>query len=521
MNRGNAEDARARKAKMDVEALALSGAMNSRGRLTPLPPGTVVQGKYRIERHLRGTELRNQYIAIWDDQHSGRHCWECGHESNTDDDSVCQECGSELGERHFILSERWRGNFHVYHDLQDLGLFHPGLARIYDVFEDSQRLFTINEMVNDTFLTDLGSPFTLQELVEMVARGCDTLDYLHTNGIVLAGLSKDQLLVKGSLLFLHDLDVDSLQRGVVSNAQARQDVENLARILREFTPLDAPDVRTAFNQACDGLIESPQDLNQRIQAAARLSGKLRVPPTIGGMSDVGMFRTLNEDNWGWERLSDDLNLFAVADGMGGHDSGEVASELAITTLLSSARARVKGRTDFDDESLEKLLDQSFQDANNAIKDASKARRSDMGTTLVALMVYKNRTAFVANVGDSRAYLLRSGGLLQLSQDHSLVANLVAMGKISKAAAKNHPHSNILVRTVGKEYEVEIDIFRQDVQKGDLLLLCSDGLWGEVEEAETISILMAQPDLRVTARELIRAACNNGGHDNVTAVVVQI
>lgn len=521
MNRGNAEDARTRKARMDVEALALSGAMNSRGRLTPLPPGTVVQGKYRIERHLRGSELRNQYIATWDDQHQGRHCWECGFGLNTEFDTVCQECGSELGERQFILSERWRGNFQVFHELQDLGLFHPGLARIYDVFEDSQRLFTINEMVNDTFLTDLGSPFVLSDLLEMVSRGCDTLDYLHTNGIVLAGLSKDQILIKGSLLYLHDLDIDALQRGAVHGEQRRLDVEHLARILREFTPFDAPDVRLAFDQACDGQIETPLELNRRVQEASRSPFKSRFAAHMGGMSDVGMFRTLNEDNWGWERLSEDLALYAVADGMGGHDSGEVASELAITTLLASARKRVKGRTDLDDESLEKLLDQSFQDANNAIKDASKARRSDMGTTLVALMVYKNRTAFVANVGDSRAYLLRNGGLQQVSQDHSLVANLVAMGKISKAAAKNHPHSNILVRTVGKEYEVEIDIFRQDLQAGDTLLLCSDGLWGEVEESETSSLLQAQYDPRITVRELIRAANFNGGHDNITAVVVQI
>lgn len=521
MSRGNVEDARARRAKMDAEATALLGALNSRGRLAPLPPGTVIQGKYRIENFLRGTELRNQYVATWDDQVHGRHCWECGFELNGDEDSVCQECGSELGERQFIISERWRGNFQAYHDLQDVGLFHSGLARVYDVFEDSSRLFTVNEMVTQSFLSDLGSPFPAIDLLEMLARGCETLEYLHNNGVYLGGLGKDQVMVRGTHLLFHDLDLDSMQKSQVAAEQRRNDIERLARLLRDFTPFDTPHLRSLFDQACDGEFDKPLELIARAREVSRKTAPAASTKDIGGMSDVGMFRTLNEDSWGWERLSNDLSIFAVADGMGGHDSGEVASELAIKTILAGARRRLKGKTQFDDESLEKLLDQSFQEANNAIKEASNARRSDMGTTLVAMLVHKNRAAFVSNVGDSRAYLLRNGELLQVSQDHSLVANLVAMGKISKAAAKNHPHSNILVRTVGKDFEVEIDIFRQELKSGDLLLLCSDGLWGEVDDTEIASVLLSASEPRAQVQALIRTANHNGGHDNITALIVRI
>lgn len=507
--------------------MALMGALNSRGRLAPLPPGTLIQGRYRIERFLRGNELHNQYIAVWDDLAGARHCWECGYEKNALNDAVCVECGSELGERHFVLSERWRGNFRAYMDLQEMGLFHQGLARVYEVFEDSSRLFTINEMVHQGFLCDMGSPLQVHDLVELISRGCETLDYLHENGIGLINLGKDQLVLRGSLLLFHDLDVEILHEGPVPTEQRRLDVERLARLLREYTPFDVPSLRQVFDAACDGQYECPAELAEQTRSSIRHVSIHDPSPGpiyahISGMSDVGMLRTLNEDCWGWERLSDDLSLYAVADGMGGHDSGEVASEMAIKTLLASARRRLKDLQVLDDESLEMLLEKSFQEANNAIKDTSRQRRSDMGTTLVCMLIYQNRLAFVANVGDSRALLFRGSELIQISQDHSLVANLVAMGKISKAAARNHPHSNILVRTVGKEFDVEIDIFRQEVQSGDMLLLCSDGLWGEVEDLDLVKLVSKDAhDPRSTVQALVRAANENGGHDNVTALVVRV
>lgn len=522
MSRGTVEDSRARKAaKIEAEAQALLGALNSRGRLAPFPGGTIIQQKYRIERYLRGNEARNQYVASWADVSGGRHCWECGFESNDVDADVCQECGSELGERQFMLSERWRGSFQTYLDLQDLGLFHPGLARVYDVFQDGQRLFTLSELVSDHFINELSSPFSAAELVEMLSRGAETLEYLHTNGVKLQSLGKEHVLIRGAQLFLHDLEVSQIYGKPLEDDARRDDFERLARILREFTPAELPDLRWVFDQACDGQFIRAQELISRARDALRKLPRQPSPHEVAGMSDVGMLRTLNEDHWGWEKLSDELWLYAVADGMGGHDSGEVASELAVNTLLAGARRRLAGRVHLDEESLEKLLDQSFQEANKAIKDFANARRSDMGTTLVATLIYKNQTAFVANVGDSRAYLYRASQLHQVSQDHSLVANLVAMGKISKETAKNHPHSNILIRTVGKEYDVEIDIFRQALQPGDLFLLCSDGLWGEVDDSEITALIQSQSALPPLVQKLIKNANNNGGHDNITALLVRV
>jgi hypothetical protein len=121
MNRANGEDPRGRKGKADADAFALLSALGNRGRLAPLPPGTIVQGKYRVERHLRSADMRNQYLVSWDDQAGGYLCWECGYEQNAPDDERCRECDSELGGRQFILSERWRVNFQPYLDSNEQG----------------------------------------------------------------------------------------------------------------------------------------------------------------------------------------------------------------------------------------------------------------------------------------------------------------------------------------------------------------------------------------------------------------
>jgi protein phosphatase len=145
----------------------------------------------------------------------------------------------------------------------------------------------------------------------------------------------------------------------------------------------------------------------------------------------------------------------------------------------------------------------------------------MGTTLVACMVIDDAVALCANVGDSRGYLLRNGSLHQITRDHSLVARMVEQNRLTAEEARHHPHSNILLRTVGTERNVDIDIFRVDLEPDDRLLLCSDGLWGEVEDQEIESVLIQQTDPRAAARELIRAAHLGGGKDNISVVMATV
>lgn len=238
-------------------------------------------------------------------------------------------------------------------------------------------------------------------------------------------------------------------------------------------------------------------------------------------TDEGRIRELNEDSWRFEEVGMDLQLYAVADGMGGHDRGEVASALAIETLFKESFKRCKRTRKRDVSSLKRLLRSAFQRANRSVLDCGRDNESNMGTTLTTTLVYQGCEAFFANVGDSRAYLLREGKLEQVTRDHSLVAYLVQMGELTREQARTHPSGNILVRSVGSTDDVEIDVFHIPLMEGDALLLCSDGLWSELPDEEIQQILVSTPDPDIICETLVDRANDAGGKDNITCLVVTL
>jgi len=297
-------------------------------------------------------------------------------------------------------------------------------------------------------------------------------------------------------------------------------VDSIARTVRPYCALDATVLTTLLEEATDGMYE---DLESFGRALEKRIDQILVEDRhcqAAGMTDVGLVRQLNEDNWGWRRLSHRANIFVVADGMGGHDGGEVASKMAVDIMCERAVA-LESDGPQGQVAITAMIDTAFQAANNAIKDDALLKGTDMGTTLTAMLQFDDNSAYFANVGDSRAYLFRQSALSQISKDHSLVEQMVERGRISRTEARTHPHSNILLRTVGTEHDVDIDIFRVQLNKGDRILLCSDGLWGEVEEVELATVLNTYTDPRVVTRELVRAAHTGGGKDNVTVVIVDI
>lgn len=513
-----------RRTRLGLEGL--SGLLDSRlfGRPRPelLAPGQVVLGQFRIERILRSSESRHLYqVECVEGSMAARQCWECGFEHNLSDDAYCNECGMALVPRSFALSERWSGDFGPFLALHNKGVFHPSLARHYRVFEERNRVYVLTDPCEGGTLAEMSSPLTLEMIVDVGSKIAAALNQLEKAGVLVGTLGKDNIAFNDGAVLLHDPEIAQVYKDGVPPHFQGQPLEQFARILREFVPYDASGLRVVLDEVVEGKFKSPDALVSALEGVLYQQERSTGEILLSAMSDVGMARSLNEDNWGWEKLNPDTSVYAVADGMGGHDSGEIASELAVRTLMREVRRRVEGAGSFSEEILENCLDESFQSANNAVKEFSERRRSDMGTTLVTALLYRGSMAFVANVGDSRAYLFRDGTLKQISMDHSLVANLVAMGKITAEAARSHPHSNILIRTVGKEWDVEIDVFKQVVRSGDRLLLCSDGLWGEVEDQEITRILREFPESRLACRELIRAANQHGGRDNITAVLLKI
>ena len=235
-------------------------------------------------------------------------------------------------------------------------------------------------------------------------------------------------------------------------------------------------------------------------------------------TDRGKIRQHNEDNGGVFLNENGQCLAIVADGMGGHRAGDVASEMALQHLQQQWEASFQLST--ADEA-EKWLKENVEKANHLLFEHSKAvsECEGMGTTVVAA-ICTERFVSIVNVGDSRCYILNENGFQQLTNDHSLVSELVRSGQISKEDAEHHPMKNVVLRALGTEETVNMDIKTIIFEEDDKLLLCSDGLSNKVTEIEMCNILESAQSLNEKAAELVELANNHGGEDNITLVIVE-
>ena len=224
-------------------------------------------------------------------------------------------------------------------------------------------------------------------------------------------------------------------------------------------------------------------------------------------SDVGKSRELNEDNY----LVKD-NVFAVADGMGGHQAGEVASELALQASIKNLPI---------DHSIPDQLKRACKKANSQVLNHARKNMNQfgMGTTL-SMTIIDGDDLWIGHIGDSRVYLYSGGKLSQLTDDHTLVAHLLKNGEISEEEAQNHPKKNVITKAIGSQLKAEPDIFSVKIRSGDKVILCSDGLTGMIDDEEiTAAIKSGDPDEAV--EELVARADTKGGLDNITVIVVSI
>lgn len=250
--------------------------------------------------------------------------------------------------------------------------------------------------------------------------------------------------------------------------------------------------------------------------------------SYGACTHVGMKRDHNEDAY---LVFPEERLFAVADGMGGHASGEVASRIACDELRQFFEMTGKDRDATWPFKLERArsydenrISVAVRVANQAVFDrsASDARCRGMGTTIVAGHFTEDARLIVGHAGDSRAYRFREGQLSRLTVDHSLVEEYIRLGRLTEEEAKNFPQKNIILRALGQQRSVDVELAALETRPGDVYLLCSDGLSGMLEDEQTAAILAETAgDLDRCARELVAAANDNGGLDNVTCVLARV
>ena len=236
-------------------------------------------------------------------------------------------------------------------------------------------------------------------------------------------------------------------------------------------------------------------------------------------TDIGKARDINEDSFYiTDNSFSDIQLYILADGMGGCKAGDIASKLAISTAKSYIENNIKD-TPKDKESLIQLVGSSAEYANMVVYEKSKENKDfeGMGTTIEICLIYNNR-AFIAHIGDSRIYRIRNGLIRQLTQDHSYVQTLVKQGTITKDEAEIHPKKNILTKALGCNAFVEPDMLVRGFQKDDILVMCSDGLSNMVTQDDIYNIVTN--NFEIAPRELVDLANKNGGIDNITVITIK-
>ncbi|MTI47721.1 Stp1/IreP family PP2C-type Ser/Thr phosphatase [Sporosalibacterium faouarense] len=241
---------------------------------------------------------------------------------------------------------------------------------------------------------------------------------------------------------------------------------------------------------------------------------------VGVCSDVGKIREINQDSY-FKCNLDDFPIFVVADGMGGYKAGEVASRIVVETVEEMVK-EYKEELVKKELEVPKFINEVLNESNNRVYEKSNSNEEyeGMGTT-VTMAVILNNEIYIGHIGDSRAYLIRNEEIMQITQDHSLVAELVRNGSISEVDAINHPQKNIITRALGTDATVKIDILSKDVEEGDIILLCTDGLSNMVSDGLIKEILLSAEDKQEACEKLVSTANELGGLDNITALVIEV
>ena len=383
------------------------------------------------------------------------------------------------------------------------------------------------------------APDTLQALKwgGSLARG---LEYLNDNGVSFGGqIEPGHLgLVDGHPVWANFTNCIHHPDGYIFNRKA--DTTALARLVFQWLtgkkqferdPNLTPAVSHAFEPFySDGEIEDGSKLADLLERAFQEAiSPEDVDFRLGRRTHVGMVRNLNEDslltlelNRTQQSVSQPLGIFIIADGMGGHTAGEIASGTIVNTIAQKAAKELVycqlAQSSTGD--CQKWLQETVEAANSEVYALRKSSGTDMGSTLVAAVLEGNK-AYIAHVGDSRAYLINAKGIQQLTLDHSLVERLIVTNQITREEARFHPQRNVIYRTIGDKPKIEVDISTNLLDTGDYLLLCSDGLSGMLDDQTILKYIREASSPQNACDALVSAANAAGGEDNISVVIVQI
>jgi protein phosphatase len=452
--------------------------------------------------------------------------------------------------RHLVREYRDISDLVIVARIAELGLQHPGLLPCRYFAEQPYGHQDRHYLVLPDPLPMLGSRIsTPQKIARVLDWGhqlAEALAYLHAQRIGWQHIGAAHIALRERQAMWFDFSAARTLAPDEAEAaqQQAQDVVGLARVAfylatGQDTYQPQPDLPEAAAHVFERVLgNQPEIVTAKAMAEAfrEAVAAIRRPTTlrlrVGRHTDVGMVRDLNEDSLlalDMDRIhrsiSRPIGLYVVADGMGGHSAGDVASGLAINTMAEQMVThllvpQLTGEIDAAAFDAQRWLADAVQAANLAVYTHRRSASTDMGTTLVAALVVGD-TAHIANVGDSRAYVItQDDDIRRITIDHSLVERLVAIGQIKPDEARSHPQRNVIYRTIGDKEEAEVDFFVQQLNPGDSLLLCSDGLSGKIEDAEMRRLVSRSQSPQEACELLVQAANDHGGDDNITVIIVQ-
>jgi protein phosphatase len=523
--------------------LPLEGAISQR------PNGAIFVDQFQYKSLVYSDDAQIRYLVSQldvDPKQRYRLCanLDCGayfNPAGNDPDTYCTDCGSALQvlERDIVLIETLNPPPENLVALAAKNLTHGGVRAPLAVFEENLEGGVRYCMVLPQVTPLEAHPDSTQAFQWAVDLAYG-LDYLHDNGIEFGGgIDQDCFALEGQRVVWANFTCDHLAlKDTVTDR--REDVRSLALVVyRWLTGQNEfevnPNLVTPQNQVFETALTDPGYQNA-LEFARALEGALEqmVAPSavdyrLGRRTHVGMARTLNEDsmltlelNRNQQSISQPLGLYIVADGMGGHMGGEIASGTIVTSMSDQALTGLlptKLTQEAGKNRLEWLRD-AVQDANSEVYDLRKSAETDMGSTLVAA-VLEGDQAYIAHVGDSRAYVINSNSIHQITTDHSLVERLISTNQITREEARFHPQRNVIYRTVGDKRKVDVEVSTHTLKIGEYLLLCSDGLTGMVEDHVIQRTVQEADTPQAACDQLIDAANAAGGDDNITAVIIQI
>ncbi|MFP4345864.1 MAG: Stp1/IreP family PP2C-type Ser/Thr phosphatase [Anaerolineales bacterium] len=517
----------------------------------PLPVGALIRQRYVVLETRSAHEKQNVYLAH--DLLPARQCTNCGEITLDADEKFCAACGADLtGSRvmriRYIIEENADLNAYTPEDqLLGMRLEHPGLLLPIAIFSEipygPERRYRVSLENMPPTAEELSIPQPLDEVLAWGAMLADALAHLHRHQVTLGEIGLHDIVIENEDAFWINLDRASVIPPRSRNgarAFFAEDVQGLAFLLlylatgQQELQMDnhLPErIQHLFQRAINSPItlnteEFSQELKSYLWELQQPEGLIFV---VGRKSDVGQVRSLNEDSL----LTLDLpasnreqgppvGVFAVADGMGGHEAGDVASRITCQTISDLAQSEIiqAARRGAHLPKAREWLVETVAAANRAVFEERNVMSSDMGTTLVAAHLY-GTLATIANVGDSRCYHLKSESMHQVTVDHSLVERLVATGQITREEASVHPQRNVIYRVVGDRHGVDVDLFERRLQIGEALLLCSDGLSGMISDDWIWQIWKTSASPQEACNRMVDAANRAGGEDNVTVVIVQV